>query len=141
MCSADEVSFVNTLDRTDLAAGAAIYTLFVIYRSKIVLYDDSAGGAGLFAFSAGNTAVLTINAYLSAFIMVVTGYRYTRGISNKMDYIVRAFLDAHTAANTFSWVYCSKSLVVYTNCISRANLNAVAISKAGEGAVVVAGVV
>ena len=141
MSSADEVSFMNTFYGADLAACTAIDALAVIYRSEVILYHNCAGGAGLFAFAAGNTAVLTINTYLCALVVIVTGDRHASGVSDKMDYIVGTFFYAKTASDTFSRVYRSKSLVVDADCISRANLNAVAVAQAGEGAIVVTGVV
>lgn len=141
MCSADEVSFMNTFYRANLAASTAINTFFIVYRSEIVFYDYCARGAGFFAFSASYTAVLAKDSNLSAFIVVVAGNCHARGISYKVNYAVRAFLHAKSATDAFSRVYCRDTLVVYANSISRTNLGAVAVAEAGKRAVVIAGVV
>ena len=141
MRSANEVSFMDTLDGANLAAGSAINALFVIYRGEIILYRDSAGGTGLFALSAGNTAVFTIETYLSALVMVVTGNYNASGVSYKMDYMIGAFLYAKTASNALSRLDCSKPFVIYAYCVSWADLDTVAVSKAGECAEIISGVV
>ena len=94
MSSADEVALVNTLDRADLTALSAVNTFFVIDRCKVILYNYSSRGAGLFAFAAGNTAVFAVKPYPCAFIMVVAGNNDTSRVTNKMDYTVGTFLDA-----------------------------------------------
>ena len=141
MSSADEVSFVNTFYGANLAASAAIYAFFIVYRSKIVFYDYCAGWAGLFAFSAGDAAVFTKYANPRAFIVVVAGNRNASGISYKMNNAVGAFFRAKSATDAFSRIYRRNTLVVYANGISRANLDAVAVAEAGKRAVVIAGVV
>ena len=72
MCAADEITLVNAGNRADLDAGAAAGAFIVIYSCEVVYHLDSSFGAGLFAFAAGNTAVLTELADLSALIVVIT---------------------------------------------------------------------
>ena len=54
-----------------------------------------------------------------------------------MNYAVRALLNAHTASNTLSRIDSCNALIVYADGIARANLYAVAVAKAGEGAEII----
>jgi hypothetical protein len=136
--SAKEVALVNTLNGAYLATLSAVYTFFVIDKCEIILDGDSARRAGLFAFSASNTAVLAIKSYPCAFIMVVTGYGNSSRVTNNVDYALRAFFDAKTATDTFLWVDSGYALIVFVNSITGANLYTVSVAEAGKGAVVVA---
>lgn len=138
MCSANEIALVYAFNRTYLAASTAVDTFFIIYRSKVILDNNSTGGAGLFAFSAGNTAIFAVLTHLRALIMIVTGYSNARGIADKVDYAVGAFFYTHSATYAFSWVDSCNALVVYANCVTRAYFNAIAIAEAGKGTEVIA---
>ena len=132
MRTANEVSFVNALDGTYLTASAAINALFVINGSKVVINNDSTGGAGLLTLTTGYTTVLTVKSYLRTLVMIVTGYGYARCVADKVDYVVRTFLGTKTAADTFSRINGCDTLVVYTDSVTGAYLNTVAVAKAGE---------
>ena len=138
MRSAEEVTLVNTFDRARLATLSAVDTFFVIDKSEIILDGDSARRAGLFAFSASNTAVLAIKSYPCAFIVVVAGYGNASRVTNNVDNALRTFLDAKAATDTFLWVDRGYALIVFVNSITGANLYTVSVAEAGKGAVVVA---
>ena len=141
MCSADEVALVYALYWAGFAASAAVGALFVIYYGKIVLNDDSAARAYLFALAACYTSVFAILAHLCALVVVVAGNGNARSVADKMDYTVGTFLSAKTASYALFGIDGSGSLVVYAYSISRAYLYAIAVAKAGEGAEVIAGVI
>ena len=136
--SAEEVALVNTLDGARLTALAAVDTFFVIDKCKIISYGNSSCWAGLFAFSASDTAVLAIKSYPRAFIMVVAGYGNSSCVTNNVDYALRAFLDAKTAANAFLGVDSRDTLVVFVVSVAGADLYTVAVAEAGKRAEVVA---
>jgi hypothetical protein len=141
MCSANEIALVYTFNGTYLTARTAINTLLVIYRCKIIFYNDSTRGAGFLTLSAGNTAVLAILSYLSTLVVIVTGNGNACCVTDKMDYAVRTFLNAQTASDTFSGVDGGKALIVYADCVTGAYLDAVAVAEAGKRAVIIARVI
>ena len=95
-----KVSLVDAFDGADLAAFAAIDAFFVIYRSEVILNDYCTRGTGALAFSAGYTAVFAELTNFSAFIMIVAGDDHPSRVAYKVNYTVRALLDAHSAADT-----------------------------------------
>ena len=57
MCSANEVTLVDTMYGANLGTCATALTLCVIDSGKVVYYRDSAAWAGLLALTATDTAV------------------------------------------------------------------------------------
>ena len=94
-----------------------------------------------FAFSATDTAVGADLAHLCALIMARALNNNTGGVVYKADNSVGTFLYTETAANTFSGVDLSYAFFgIDADSVSRANLNAVAVAKAGKGTIAVAGI-
>ena len=134
MCAANEVSFVYAVHRTYFPAFTARNTLVIIYSCKIIHYLYCLGGTGALALSAGYTTVLTELANLYTLVMIVAFNYYARNVIYQMNYSVRTGALAKTAANTFFRVYLGNSTLGYSYRITRADICAVTVSKAGKSA-------
>jgi hypothetical protein len=140
--TADEITCVNTFNRTYVVANAAAGTLFVVNCCKVIFNLDSSRRTGFLALSASNTTVGANLTHLSTLVMAGAFHNYTRGIIYKAYDSVGTFLYAKAATDTLSGVYLGNiSVVIYADSVSRTNLNAITVSKTSEGAVAVAGVI
>ncbi len=134
MGAADEVSFMYAMNGAYFPAFTARNTLVVVYPCEIVYYLYCFGGTGLFALSAGYTAILTELADLCALVVIVALYHNSGYIVYKMDYTVRAGALTKTAADTLFGVYLGYAALGDGNCITGANLSAVTVAETSEGA-------
>ena len=134
MRAALEIALVYAMNGASITASAAADAFFVINSSEIVHHADSVGRADLFALTAGNTAVFTELSYLCALFPAVTLNNNTGGIVYKMYDSVRTGSGADAAADALSRVYFRNATLRNTDSVSRTNLGAIAIAKAGKGA-------
>ena len=110
MRSAEEVTLVNTFNGAYLAAFAAVDALLVIDSCKVILDYDSTRGTVLLAFSASDTTVFAELAHLRALVMVITGNGNASRVADKVYYRVRAFLNAHSAADALTSIDVSNTV-------------------------------
>ena len=138
MSAADKIAGMYTFHRAHVMASSAAGTLLVIDGGKVVFNLNCSLGAGFFAFSATDTAVGADLAHLSALIMARALNNNTGGVVYKADNSVGTFLYTETAADTFSGVDLSYAFFgIDADSVSRANLNAVTVAKAGKGTIAV----
>ncbi len=123
-------------------ADAAACALVVIYDSEVVFNLYCTVRTILFALAAGNTAVGTILTCNSTLVVIVALDNNSRGVVYKMNNMIGTDFYTKTAADTFSRVYpCDVFLAVNADCISGANVYAVAVAEAGIGAKSVTGII
>lgn len=94
MRAADKVVKVYALNGTYVVTGTAAGTLLIIYRCEVINDLNSAFGTGFLTLSAGDTAVLTYLAHLSALVVAVTLNDDLRGIVYEVNYAVGTLLNA-----------------------------------------------
>ena len=135
MRAANKVADVYTLCRANVIANSAAGAFIIINSGKVIFNRDSTRGAGFLALAAADTAVKANLTDLGALIVARAFNNNSRGIVDKVDNAVGTLLNAKTAAYALSGVNFGNLLfVINANRISRANLQAIAIAKASEGA-------
>ena len=136
--AANEVSGMNTFNRTRLLAGSAAGALGVINGSEIVLYLDGAIWAGFLTLAAGDAAVEANLTNLSTLVVAAALYNNAGGVVDQMNNAVRTGLGTKTAADALSGIDLRHVLRVDADRITGTNGNAVTVAKAGKGAEAVA---
>ena len=134
MGTADEISLIYAVNRAYFPTLTAGNTLVVINGGEVICHLDCLGGTRLLTLAAGYTAALTELADLNALVMIITLNYYAGDILYEMDYTVGAGSRAKAAADTFLGVYLGYAALGDADSVSRANLGAVTVAKAGEGA-------
>ena len=138
MCAADKITGVNALYGAGVTAGAASRAFFVIDGGKVIFNLNCTVRAGLFALTARNAYVKADLAHLSALIVARAFNNNARGVVDKMDDAVGTGLCAKAAADALSRIDLGNEFVCDANGVSRADLYAIAVAKAGKGAEAVA---
>ena len=129
MRTANEVIFVNAVNRADLNACLAAGAKRVINGCQVVFNLNSTVRASLLALHTANTAVGAKLASNRALIVVGALNNYLYGIVYKLNDVVGTFANAHAAANTFLRVNLCNA-VLNRNSVLGAHACAVAITEA-----------
>ena len=120
------------MNRADLYTFATARAERVINDRQIIYYGNSTVGAGLLALSAGYTTICASLSRYCTLIVVGTFNHHARGISDKVNNVIRAGACANSATDTFAGVDTSDAVNdVY--CMLWAYSYAVAVTEAGEG--------
>ena len=133
VCSANEIIFMDTVNRANLYAFTATGTERIINSSKIVFNLNCTVRTSLLALHATDT---TVRAYLTGdrtLIVIGALNDYLDGIINKLNNVIGTLADAHSASDTLLWVnLCNSVTDAYS--ISWTDLYAVSVSKTCKGA-------
>ena len=140
MSAADEITQMNTLHRTYLVTLAAAGALGVVYGGEVVFNLDCTLGTILLTFHTTYTSVGANLAHLSALVVAGALNDNAGGIVDKVNDMVGTSLCTKAAANALSGVNLRNTLLgIDADCITGTNLHTVAVAKASEGTVAVAG--
>ena len=124
---------MNTLYRTSLVAGSTARALIVVDNGEVVLKSYCTLRACLHTLTAGDTAVLTNAANVSARLLARTLNDNVYGIAYNVDYSIGAGLGAKATAYALSRVYLRNSLLgVNADSVTGTNLHTVSVAEAGE---------
>lgn len=138
MSAADEVTKMNTLNRTYVVTYATASALLVIDNCKVVFNLDCAVGTGLLALHTADTAVGANLTNLCALIVAGALNNNAYGILYDVNNVVGTSLLTKSATNTLLRInLCDTLFAVNADSISGTNCHTVAIAKAGEGTVAV----
>ena len=132
MSTANEVSFVDTVHRTNLDTLRTTGTERIINRSKIVNHLDSSARTSLFAFHTAYASVGAGLTCLSTLIVIGALYDNARGIVYKMDDGVGTLTHAYTASDTLTGVD-TRYAVLDRNGVLRTNHGTITVSKTSKG--------
>ena len=122
------------MDRAYFPTFTACCAFGIIYGGEIIDEGYGAGGARLLALAARYASAIAELANLCTLVMIITLNNNASDIINKMNYAVGAGALAKTAAYTLLGIDLSNTALVDHNSITRANLSAIAIAEASEGA-------
>ena len=139
MCTADKITLVYTVNGANGNARAASGTQSVINGCEIILYGNCTVGTSFLTFHTAYTSVRAILAYHSALIVVGALDNYSYSVLYKTNNAVGAFAHTNAAADTLARIY-PRNTVFDGYSILGANLDAVTVSDASEGAEFVAAI-
>ena len=139
MRAADEVAFVDTVNGTNLNAGATACAKIVVDARKIILYGDCAVRTGFLTLHTADTTVGAILTGKSALILVGAFNNHACGIVDKVDDSVGTLAYTYAASNTLLGIDTGNA-VLNRNSVLRTYSRTVTVAEAGEGAVLIAAV-
>ena len=132
MSTADEITLMNTLNRTSILADTAACALVIIDGSKVVNDLDRTLGTNLLTLAAGDTSVETCLSYLSALVMAGALNNGLYSVWNKVNNVVGTGTGAKSAADTLLWIDLGNAALCDADGISWTNCNTVTVAEAGE---------
>ena len=128
MSSANKVTFVYAVYRTNLYTRTATGTERVINSSKVINYGDCSVRTGLLTLHTTYTSVRAVFAGDCALILVRALYGYTDCISYEVNDLVRTLTCANSATDALLGIYASHA-VDDRNCILRTYLYTISVTK------------